>query len=109
MCKRNLLIDKFYEKIELSDAIRENFSKIIGKISKAKFEKHQLVFNPPMQHILFPQISEYNGVRDEYFKNETKMALPSQYSMYLSGSHDEVVFILVSLKLHVGKNMDSGH
>ena len=52
---------------------------------------------------------EYNGVRDEYCKNETKIALLSQYSVSFSGRHDEVVYILVSIKIRVGKYMDSFH
>ena len=29
--------------------------------------------------------------------------------MYFSGRHDEVVYIMVSINIHVGKYMDSGH
>ena len=63
----NELMDKFYENTELGDVICENWSKISGKISKTKLEKYQSVLNPPMQLRVFLQISEYNGVRDEYF------------------------------------------
>ena len=62
-----------------------------------------------MQLRIFLQRSEYNGVRYEYCKNKTKNALPSQYYMYFSGSYDGVVYIMVSIKFHVGKYMDSGH
>ena len=36
----NKLMDTFDENTELSDVIYEQCSKLIGKISKAKFEKH---------------------------------------------------------------------
>ena len=62
-----------------------------------------------MQSRVCLQISEYNGVRYEYFNNKTKIALPSHYFVYFSGIHDEVVFITVSINIHVGKDMDSGH
>ena len=62
-----------------------------------------------MQLRTFLQIPEYNGVRDEYWKYKTKIALPSQYSMSFSGIHDEVVYIMVSINIHVGKDMDSRH
>ena len=58
---------------------------------------------------IFPQRSEYNFERDEYWKNKIKIALPSQYSMSFPGKHAEVVYILVSIKLHIGKDIDSGH
>ena len=29
--------------------------------------------------------------------------------MYFSGSHDEVVYIMASIKLHVGRDTDSDH
>ena len=62
-----------------------------------------------MQIKILIQRSEYNGVRDEYCKNKTKFYLPSQYSIYFSGSHDEVVYIMVSIKIHVGEYMNGGH
>ena len=77
-------------------------------MSKSEFEKHQSVLKAPMQLRMFFQRSEYNSVRYEYWKNKSKVALPSQYSMSFSGSHDEVFYILVSIKLHVSNNMDSG-
>ena len=55
------------------------------------------------------QRSEYSVERDEYYKNKTKIDLPSQYSMSFSGKHDEVVYIIVSIKVRVDKYMDSGH
>ena len=103
------LMDTFYEKTDLSDVICENCSKIYGKMSKSEFEKHQSVLKAPMQLRMFFQRSEYNSVRYEYWKNKSKVALPSQYSMSFSGSHDEVFYILVSIKLHVGKYMDISH
>ena len=62
-----------------------------------------------MQIRIFLQIPEYSGVRDKYFKNKIKIALTSQYYTYFSGSHDEVVCILFSIKIHVSKDMNNGH
>ena len=77
----NESMDIFYEKTELSDVICENCPKLGGETSKANFEKHQSVLNSPMQRRMFHQISEYNGVRDEYCKKKN-IAFPSKYSMY---------------------------
>ena len=52
----NEFMDKFYEKTELSDVICEEWSKLSVKISKADFEKHQSVINPPMQLRIFLQM-----------------------------------------------------
>ena len=42
-------------------------------------------------------------------KIKIKISLPSQYSVYFSYSDDEGVYIMVSIKIHVGKDMDSVH
>ena len=47
--------------------------------------------------------------KKEYCKNKTKIALPSQYSIYFSGRHPEVIYILVSIKLHIGDDMYKDH
>ena len=52
---------------------------------------------------------EYNDERYEYHKDKTKISLPAQYSMYFPGKHTEVLYIIVSIKLHIGNNIDSGH
>ena len=70
-----------------------------------KFEKYQLVLNPPTQLRLPLQRSEYIGARDEFCKNKTKTALLSQYSMSFSGRHDKVVYILVSIQHRLVKDM----
>ena len=36
-------------------------------------------------------------------------ALPAQYSMSFPGKHAEVLYIIVSIKLHIGNDMDKGH
>ena len=66
----NEFMDNFYENIELSDIICKKCSKFSGKINKEKFEKHQLVLNPPMQLRIFIPKSEYNGLID---RNIAKM------------------------------------
>ena len=45
----------FYENKELSDVICEHCSKKSGKNSKAKFEKHQSLFKPPTDLMIFLQ------------------------------------------------------
>ena len=35
--------------------------------------------------------------------------LPAQYSIYFSGIDDEVLYIIVSMNLHIGNDMDKGH
>ena len=102
-------MDIFFEKTEMSDVIFQYCSKLSGKISKANFEKRQLVLKPPMNLRTFLQIPEYNIERDEYVKKKTKIPLPLQYSMSFSGKHAEVVNIIFSIKLHIGKDMDDGH
>ena len=62
-----------------------------------------------MNIIIFLQRSEYNFERDEYFKNKTNFSLPSQYSMSFPGKYAEAVYIIASIKLHIGKNMYGGH
>ena len=69
----NKFMDKFCANTELIYVIYEHCSKLSSKSSKAKFEKHQSVLKPPMNLIIFLQRSEYNGVRDEYYKNKTKI------------------------------------
>ena len=66
----NELMDKFYEKADLNDVICEKYSKMDGKIGRVKFEKNQLVLNPPMQLRIFIPKSEYNGLID---RNIAKM------------------------------------
>ena len=55
------------------------------------------------------QMTEYNNDKDEYCKNKTKNALPSKFSTSFSGSDDEVVYTMVSIKINLGKRMSSGH
>ena len=62
-----------------------------------------------MQLRIFIQILYYNGQRDEFCKNKTKIDLPAQYSMYFLVIDAEVLYIIVSIKLHIGNDMDKGH
>ena len=96
-------------KNDLSDVICEECSKLSGKLSKANSEKHRSVLNPPMKLRIFLQISEYIYEIDEYYKNKTKISLPAQYSMLFPGKHVQVLYILVSIKIHIDNDMDSGH
>ena len=54
----------------------------------------------------FIQRSWYNFERDEYCQN--KIALPAQYSISFPDKHAGVLYILVSIKLHIGNDMDYG-
>ena len=96
-------------KKNLSDVIYENCSKINDKKNKSKFEKYRWVIHPPMQLRIFLKVLEYNSGRYEYFINNNKVALPSQHCMSFSCIDDEVVSILVLIKMHVGKYMYSGN
>ena len=58
---------------------------------------------------IFFQRSEYNFQRYEYCKNKAKISPPSQNSMSFPGIDYEVLYILVSIKLRIGKDMDMGH
>ena len=51
----NELMDKIYEHNELSGVICKQSSKLSGKGSKAKFEKHQSVLKPSMNIKIFIQ------------------------------------------------------
>ena len=62
-----------------------------------------------MQLRTFLQISDNIFERDTFCKNKTKLDLPDQYSMYLPGIYSEVIYILVSIKNNIGKDMDKGH
>ena len=62
-----------------------------------------------MQLRIFLQRSEYNSDKDGFQINKTNIAIPSQYSVYFTGSDDELVYIMVSIKIRVGKDIDSGN
>ena len=54
------------------------------------------------------QRAEYNGVRDNFSKIKPKLPFHNNIPLF-SGRHDEVFYILVSIKHHVSKDVDSGH
>ena len=43
-----------------------------------------------------------------YCKNKTKIAPPDQYFISFPNNR-EVLYILVSIKIHIGNDMDKGH
>ena len=45
---------------------------------------------------------------DTLCKNKIKIALPAQYSMSFPND-TKVIYILVSIKFHIGNYMDQGH
>ena len=62
-----------------------------------------------MQLRISLQRSNFNYEKNEYYKNKTKIALPAQYSTSFPDKHPGVLYILVSIKLHIGNYMDKGH
>ena len=81
----------------------------VVKINKANFDKPQSVLKPPMNLRIFLQRSEYSVEIDEYCRNRTKISLPAQYSVSFQDKHSEVFYILVSINIYIGNDMDSGH
>ena len=90
------LMVKFYEKLSC------------GLTSEEKFEKKS-VLKSPMQLRIYFQRFYFNYEKKEYCKNKTNISLPDQYSMSFPDKHLEVIYIVVSIKLHIGKDMDKGH
>ena len=101
------LIDKFYEKTELSDVICEEWTKSIGSTSKTNLEK-QSVLKSPMHCRISHQRSNFNYEKNEFCKKKTKISLPDQYYMSFP-DNPEVIYILVSIKLHIGNDMYKVH
>ena len=62
-----------------------------------------------MQQIIFLQRSNFNDEKIEYCKNKTKIYLPAQYSMSFPDKQPEVLYIIVSINLHIGNDMDKCH
>ena len=58
---------------------------------------------------IFLQRSEYNFQRYEYCKNKAKISPPSQNSMSFPGIDYEVLYIIVSINLHIGNDMGRVH
>ena len=50
----------------------------------------------------------YNMENNNYCNNKTKISLSDQYSMSFPNNY-EVLYILASVKLHIGIDMDQGH
>ena len=61
-----------------------------------------------MQLIISLQRFNSKYEKKEFCKNKTKIALPAQYSMFFP-DNPEVIYILVSIKLHIGNDMDKVH
>ena len=63
----------------------------------------------PMQLRISLQISNFNYEKNEFYKTKTKIAPPAQFSMSFPDKHPEVRYIIVSIKLNIGNDMDKGH
>ena len=61
-----------------------------------------------MQLILFLQRSDFN-YKNEYCKNKNKIVLPAPIFHFFSDKHPEVLYIIVSVNLNIGNDMDKGH
>ena len=70
--------------------------------------KKQSVLKSTMQLIISLERSNFNFEKDEFWKNKTRIALPDQYSMSFPDKHLELLYIIVSIKLHIGNDMDNG-
>ena len=101
------LMDKFYETTELSDVICDICTKSRLTTRKSNFEK-KTVLKSPMQLRISLQRSHYNVKNNIFCKNKTKIALPDQYSMSFPND-PKVLYILVSINLHIGNDMYQGH
>ena len=55
------------------------------------------------------QRSDFNYEKNEYCKILTNISLPAQYSMSFPDKEPKVLYILVSIKLHIVNYMDKGH
>ena len=83
--------------------------KIDGAITRSRLEKYQTVKNSSVLLIIIVYITKSDYEAGEYWKNKTKIAFPSQYSMSFSGNIDENIYILVSNNIHEDNSIDIGH
>ena len=102
------LMSKFYDSNELSDVICEECSKVSGTEQRSNFESKQEIVSAPMKLRISLQRTEYNVETEGFCKNKTKIALSAQYSLYRPND-PEVIYVLVSIKYHIGNDMDKGH
>ena len=102
------LMSKFYETNKLSDVICEECYKVSSTEQRSNFESKQSIVSAPMQPIISLQITGDNMETERFCKNKTKIALSAQYSLYRP-NEPEVIYVLVSIKYHIGNDMDQGH
>ena len=62
----------------------------------------------PMQLRISLQRSHYNAENDTFCKSKTKIALSAQYYMSFPNK-PKVIYVLVSIKFHIGNDIDQGH
>ena len=55
------------------------------------------------------QKSNFNYEKMNTAKIKPKIALPAQYSVSFPDKHPEVLYIIFSIKLHIGNGTDKGH
>ena len=70
--------------------------------------KKKTVLKSKMQLRISLQRSHYNVKNEIFYKNKTEIALPAHYSMS-SPNNPKVIYILVSIKLHIGNDMYQVH
>ena len=98
-------LDTFYETTELSDIICDECTKSSSTTRKYNFEKNTVLISPMQLRISLQRLN-FNMKNITYCKK--KLALRAQFSMSFPNNY-EVLYILVSIKLHIGNNMDQGH
>ena len=102
------LMEFFYETNEFSDVICDTCTNARGKKQISNFETKQLVVKAPMQLRISLQRSEYNVETDSFCKNKTKIALSAHYLLSCPNS-PKVIYVLVSIKYHIGNDLDQRH
>ena len=73
-----------------------------------KTQLKKTVLKPPMQLRISLQRSNFNMENNIYCKNKTKIVRPDKYSTSFP-ENCEVLYILVSIKLNSGNDIDKGH
>ena len=96
------LMNTFHENTDLVGVICEHCSKLSGKVSKTKFEKLVSIKTTKKSQNIPSNIRVYWWKR---WIPQKKISSITRFHFSLS-KHDKVVYILVSIKLRVGKYID---
>ena len=102
------LMDKIYETTEVSDVISDNCTKSSLTSRKSNFERTKQYWNHQCNWEYLFKDPILMWKKNIFCKNKTKIALPDQYSMSFP-NNPKVIYILVSIKIHIRNDMDQGH